>query len=204
MWRDFTISIVSGLVASGFTGALLVFREQFRWRRTRNLFLGKISGEIHLAGYEIIRILDIDVTYEDAESPKPEEEIIGEIMRSDVSADQFGKLDHYFRLCMEKIERLRAQALAIPTFTSEDFHHVDADLQVLRSYTSAHYFFTPLDGVDEETPKLKKALQEKLVEIYRYRRTESSRVKLTWKQKRNRKRLRAEVKRRQFFSRNLP
>ncbi|MBI2054646.1 MAG: hypothetical protein HYT39_00910 [Candidatus Sungbacteria bacterium] len=167
LWKEFLLSVISGVISSIIIGFFLYYKDKNRWGKTRKLFLSKMLGQIHLARYEILKILDIEPADYDKEIANSAEEIHNEIMGLDIVPVQYESLARSFRLIEENIERFRAQALSIPTFTSSDFHSIDDGMKPLREYTFSYYFFKPLDKHRDEREKLEKKLKEKICAIYK-------------------------------------
>ncbi|MBS1586012.1 MAG: hypothetical protein JSS82_10765 [Bacteroidetes bacterium] len=161
-------SIITGVISSILVVVILGWRDQKKWNRTKRLFLSKMNGTMHLANYDILTVLNINPTYEDTDTPKSFSEICDEVLTSIVSEKKFAILAQQFENIIKNIENLRAQALIIPTYMPKDYHSIDKSISILKSYTSAHYFYQPLDEKEDEREELEQSLKEKIVAIYSF------------------------------------
>lgn len=135
------MEITSGLLI-GLTSAIIYSFIQgcyiyFRWIKTRHFFLSEIRGAIFYVDYYVSIILDINVIYEteyETDHLMNHEEFISEIDSSVISNHQYKRLNKAIKYTKDKIELLRIQAIAVPGFTSKDFHAVDEFIMQLGNF----------------------------------------------------------------------
>jgi hypothetical protein len=163
---DILFSLLTGIVSAFAYSVIQLVWQKHNWQKTKKYFESKIHGQRYLSNYEILNTLQIDPT-DGNDGPRSDEEIIEEILDMKINDKQFDRLYRAFRMAIENMERYRAQALAIPVFTPEDFHQVDKELGLLGDYAFAYGFCRPID----EHPEMKDKLKERLIAIYQYKKS---------------------------------
>lgn len=167
-FTELVSSTISGVVASLIISVFIYWKDRRLWQKTKRFFVSKISGEVALARYYVLNVLDIEPTDESGEKPKPLDEIHEEILGLSINPKQFEVLYKYFKNIRQTVEKIRAQALAIPTFTPTDFHGIDEELKPLADYCFSYYFLTPLEELEDsgERKGAEQRLKERIVAVY--------------------------------------
>lgn len=161
---EIIVSIVSGIISSIIIGQYILYRDERRWKKTKQFFVSKISGKPYLASYAILSVLKIDpIDYDD--TMRTNEDITEEIFAREITSKQYEQLAFSFKAIINDIEIMRAQALALPTFKPDDFHKVDKNLELLRTFTRNAHFFLPIEEEDPEKLELNDSLKKALVAL---------------------------------------
>lgn len=160
---EFILSVGSGILTTVIVTAYINHHTNKKWRKAHRLMISKMSG--NLASYHILTILDIDIMHPDEEdSPKEAEEVRLEIQEMEISWNQFSLLNREISVEIKKMDLYRVHAMALPTFTPADYHSIDDELVLLRSYTSAYYWRSMGDVEERDNGDF---LKKKIIAIYR-------------------------------------
>ena len=137
---DITLAIITGIASAFMYSFIQSTYSYFQWMRTRDFFLSNIRSKMIFVRYHIMLILDVSPVYDEEESdlPRSDEEIRDEISSMNISSIQYEKINKNLKNLKNTIQDLRKDALAIPTFTSQDFHSVDSFIFELDRFLSAY------------------------------------------------------------------
>ena len=161
---EIIFSVISGIISSIIIGVFLHFREERRWGKVKKHFMSHLRTHPSMTQYYIVSILNIEVI-DDEDQLIENKDLIETINLMPIRNEQYKELARIFRSIRDKVETLRAQALVIPTFSSEDFHSVDTDLRVIDSYLQKVTFYIPIEEDDPEYHELHKDLKKSLISM---------------------------------------
>lgn len=161
---DLIFALITGIASAFMYSLIQGLYLYFRWIRTRRFFLSEIGGTITYLDYYVMSILDINPIYDnefEADHLMTHEEYILEIEGMSISSKQYERLNNALKYTRDKIEKVRKEALTIPTFSSNDFHAVDKFIMKISMFLSSYSWLCQ----EVTKPDISDKLKRKLIDI---------------------------------------
>lgn len=166
MQNEIILSLVTGLVSAVVYSLIQWIFLFLRWNRTKKYFQTQISHAILSIKCHIVEILSIETIFntgEEVDHLLTDEELIEEVNLTKVTYGQFSKINLSLRQTKERVEQFRKESLAVPTFSSSDFHKVDDVLRELNHFTLFYSWLSEEVDDNDTQKRLKQMLIDVLV-----------------------------------------
>lgn len=161
---DIILALITGIISAFIYSLIQGAYSYFRWANTLRFFLSQIRDEMRLIDYNILVILDINPIYSteyEKDHLMTDEEFFEEIASMDIRKEQYVRLYKMIKETKMRMETLRKEALALPIFTSKDFHTIDKYIFDLGNYLSSYCLLS--EEIIE--PKIQEKIKSKLIGV---------------------------------------